>query len=364
LFSPDLRRWFLVDDGSLRSSFFPVFHFWGVGMKSSVRRGFTLIELLVVIAIIAILIGLLLPAVQKVREAAARSQSQNNLKQIGLAFQTYNDTFNSLPYNGYRGPNAGLVGNAFYTNNGWHNASVGNSGTWCTQILPYIEQDNLHRSLAIATTGNTFPALDTNNAGGYLSLPAIIPLWQAGVKTYLCPGRSRTGTKNGANATARQGMVTDYAINTFLNSSPTFYALTINGVTGFASNGGDPTAFLTRITIQGIADGSSNTILVGGKALQTGQFGDNNPDNGDQGIFQGGQFGTSRGLGNNLMSGHQNLRDGPTIAHLHNWGSAFSGGTLFAIADGSVRSIPFTQSQNINFALQLYPADGRVVTID
>src|SRR5947209_4987952 len=115
-------------------------------MRGRLRPGFTLIELLVVIAIIAVLIGLLLPAVQKVRAAAARLKCANNLKQMGLALHNYMDTNNGLPPNG----TYAWGGSAVVTTNAW---------SALARLLPYVEQDNLFRAIDFSTSYNTQPGI-------------------------------------------------------------------------------------------------------------------------------------------------------------------------------------------------------------
>jgi prepilin-type N-terminal cleavage/methylation domain-containing protein len=319
------------------------------------RRAFTLIELLVVIAIIAILIGLLLPAVQKVREAAARTQSTNNLKQIGLGFHNHNDTFNKLPYHGRRG--AGVANQPF--NYGFHNSQFEGSGSWATQILPFIEQDALHRAMAITATSDTDKT--------WFGVTANQPIWQASIKTYLCPGRGRgVGYKNAGNS-GGTGPATDYAINARINKGNWFGTPGVNGEGNGACCGGAD----NRKTIQGITDGSSNTILVGIKASRAAIYSNLSDSNWDESIVQGDWGGHTRsGRGADevinsvtLRSSKPLVKDDPNNDFADNWGSAFAGGTLFLMGDGTVRGVSYNVArQNLNAALN--PSDGSTLSLD
>ena len=142
-------------------------------------HAFTLIELLVVIAIIAILIDLLLPAVQKVREAAARIKCQNNLKQIGLALHNYHDANGTFPAGCYVNPTTGA------------------RNSWTSYIMPYIEQDNLNK------------LIDYNVGLGGANWETVNgPAFSTSVKIYLCPSdNAKIYTHSSNNTYARSNYV-------------------------------------------------------------------------------------------------------------------------------------------------------------
>jgi prepilin-type N-terminal cleavage/methylation domain-containing protein len=346
-----------------------------MGKKSLVRRSaFTLIELLVVIAIIGILIALLLPAVQKIREAAARMTCSNNLHQLGLAAHNYESAFGSLPP-GYDGPNPNtnyplVNGQVDTSSNGWlndvtndprvyphfENTKFGNPkwvGVLC-YLLPYVEQ------------GNIYSQLRTMNDSSYLGpWYAINPDWtlaHSQIKIFQCPSDQGPGSVTGGSAalmhayapgapslpiTAAGGAVMYYfgGVTDLGKSNYTGVAGPgwDNGVTYADSAGGANYAPYTGVftnrsktKIEAIGDGSSNTLMFG-EGLGGAKPGPRD--------FQWTWMGTG------AMATFQGLRTCTTSpagidsrnATECNWASFSSnhagGMVLFCFGDGSVRGI-------------------------
>jgi prepilin-type N-terminal cleavage/methylation domain-containing protein/prepilin-type processing-associated H-X9-DG protein len=195
------------------------------------RRAFSLIELLVVIAILAVLIGLLLPAVQKVREAAARSKCSNNLRQIGLGFHNHHDTVGRLPRGGTQVPPA-LGANMNLTTPLARKAEW----SWAYLLLPYIEQDQLYQEASSTTVGST------------------------PIRIYYCPARRPARLYGGW---AKIG----FAGNA--GTSPT-------GANGVVMQ---TTPTQPGIKLADITDGTSTTTLVAEKRMNVAMFGQSLDDN-------------------------------------------------------------------------------------
>jgi prepilin-type N-terminal cleavage/methylation domain-containing protein len=222
------------------------------------RPGFTLIELLVVIAIIAILIGLLLPAVQKVREAAARMSCQNNLKQLGLALHNFESSYGHFPTAGAQSGAFELTGLPFEPKG------------WAYQILPYIEQDALYQ--VGQRVGPNTP--DPSIGKAMVEVP---------VKIYSCPSRQNPrlsqpmpwGTVYAMTDYA--GVMVEWGFEYQLGAPPnanepnTFRGIITKAghVQGTQSNGYAGTVKYGTVNVPSISDGTSNTIAIMEKSVMS-----------------------------------------------------------------------------------------------
>jgi prepilin-type N-terminal cleavage/methylation domain-containing protein len=373
-------------------------------MKSCWRRfrmAFTLIELLVVIAIIGVLIALLLPAVQKVREAANRTQCANNLKQIGLAMHNFHDTYGVFPNQGGQSW-TGIAYNSQNAPLGYKYQTAG----WLFQILPFIEQDNLYTTSdcfpagTTPTTGalNTFPltAGDPNNnntphdgpPGSYFinnnftnnGANCTGPARATPVKIYHCPSRRAPQTfqnpSNGGDVNNRcdyggvaPGQVPMYKTSAGLYQEDTFGLIwgwsstlgetgTYGQDHGVIARGNEWSGALVRHTFASISDGTSNTMMVAEKFLPTDEYisgsgaDDTGPFEGtDADIMRSSAALQTQGPGNSwgavpppnpsrdLPLSQLNNRDDWTCAM--QFGSAHPAGINAVFADGSVHNVKY-----------------------
>jgi prepilin-type N-terminal cleavage/methylation domain-containing protein/prepilin-type processing-associated H-X9-DG protein len=350
-------------------------------------RGFTLIELLVVIAIIAVLIGLLLPAVQKVREAAARMKCSNNLKQLTLAMHTYHDANGTLPPScikkALQDPNSGGVGSPQQLNNSpWPDTTA--ALHWSYLVLPSVEQDNVYKQVPFAPP----PPPGTWQSGQFLAL------LQTKLSVMRCPSSSDSETYNDNSrgiaipnrAAASYAVVTS---NNITNNNHNddggiggpsryfgFYTLVsgsqnvmINGATVNVRRLNGPFAQNEGFALTAITDGTSNTAAIGERYRYRNDAGsEGNSGHGGWGTFAIASPMAQNGY--NLFSGSTFVPFNPVIPtpasdtrHLIGFSSRHTGGVQMSFLDGSVRFLRDSTSDAVRFGIGSHNG-GEVVNLD